>query len=147
MKDYLEIAILEAKKAYQKDEVPIGAVIVKDNKIISRAHNKKETNNCSIYHAEIEAIRKACKKLDSWHLDDCELYVSLEPCLMCTGAIINSRIKKVIFAAKDPKGGAMVSNIKLKEIKGLNHYPEMVYEEKEEASNLLKSFFASKRNK
>ena len=113
----MDLAKKEALKAYKEDEVPIGSIIVKDGNIIAKAHNKKEKKQDATAHSEIECIKKANKKLKSWHLDDCELYVTLEPCMMCTGAIINSRIKKRYFAAKDPKGGSLDSNVKIKEIK------------------------------
>ena len=139
-------AYKEAKKAYLEDEVPVGCVIVKDEKIIARAHNRKEKKNCAIYHAEIECINKATRKLENWNLKGCELYVTLEPCMMCTGAIVNSRIDKVLFGCKDPKGGALVSNIKFKRIKNLNHYPEIKGGiDEEECSKILKDFFKNKR--
>ena len=139
-------AYKEAKKAYLEDEVPVGCVIVKDEKIIARAHNRKEKKNCAIYHAEIECINKATRKLDNWNLKGCELYVTLEPCMMCTGAIVNSRIDKVFFGCKDPKGGALVSNTKFKRIKNLNHYPEIKGGiDEEECSKILKDFFKNKR--
>lgn len=97
---YMEIAYLEAKKAYKKMEVPVGAVIVKDNKVISKAHNLTETKNDCTKHAEIIAIKKAAKKLKNWRLIDCDLYVTLEPCEMCKGAISLSRIKNVYFSVK-----------------------------------------------
>lgn len=97
---YMEIAYLEAKKAYKKMEVPVGAVIVKDNKVISKAHNLTETKNDCTKHAEIIAIKKASKKLKNWRLIDCDLYVTLEPCEMCKGAISLSRIKNVYFSVK-----------------------------------------------
>ena len=106
-------ALKEAKKAYEKDEIPVGAVIVKDGKIIARAHNLKETKNSALAHAEILAIKKATKKLNNWRLLDCEMYVTLEPCPMCTGAIINSRIKTVVFGAYDLNSGSMDSVINL----------------------------------
>ena len=99
--------------AYKEDEIPVGCVIVKNNKIIASAHNKKEKKNCAIFHAEIECIIRATKKLNNWNLKGCDMYVTLEPCMMCTGAIINSRIENVYYACEDPKGGALVSNIKL----------------------------------
>ena len=139
-------AYTEALKAFAEDEVPVGCVIVKDGKIIARAHNRKEKKNCAIFHAEIECINKATRKLDNWNLKGCEMYVTLEPCMMCTGAIINSRIDRIYFGCKDPKGGALVSNISLMNIRNLNHYPQIeggLMEE--ECSQLLKSFFKNKR--
>ena len=102
---YIQIAIKEAKKAKKKKEVPVGAVIVKNNKIISKAHNKKEKlKNCT-KHAEIIAISKAWKKLKNWRLDDCEIYITMEPCMMCCGAIEQSRIKKIVYGAKNENYG------------------------------------------
>ena len=103
---FMKEALKEAKKAYDKLEVPVGVVIVKDNKIIARAYNQKEMKNSPIKHAEIIAIEKACKKLNNWRLNDCEMYVTLEPCPMCAGAIINSRINKVYIGAIQEKTGA-----------------------------------------
>ncbi|MBR5754558.1 MAG: nucleoside deaminase [Erysipelotrichaceae bacterium] len=142
----MELAYKEALKAFEEDEVPVGCVIARGDEVIAKAHNRKEKKNCAVYHAEIECINKAAKKLDNWNLKDCCMYVTLEPCMMCTGAIINSRIDKVVFACRDPKGGAMVSNIRLDEVKNLNHYPEI--EEgvmEKECSDLLKKFFKGKR--
>ena len=120
---YMSKALKEAFKASQIDEVPIGCVIVKDNKIIARGHNKREIKNDVTSHAEMEAIRKANKKLNSWRLVDCDLYVTIEPCIMCMGAIYQSHIRKIYYGAPDPKGGAVNSSINFKEIKNLNHYP------------------------
>ncbi len=143
---FMKLAIKEAKKAYEKLEVPIGAVIVKDGKIIARAHNLRETKKQACAHAEILAIEKACKKLDAWRLEGCEMYVTLEPCPMCAGAIINSRIKKIYIGAMDPKGGTVGSKINLlKDIK-LNHETEIQYGVcSEECSKLLKDFFKELR--
>ena len=139
-------AYQEALKAFKEDEVPIGCVIVKDGEVIARAHNKKVKKNCAVYHAEIECMIKAAKKLSNWNLKGCDLYVTLEPCMMCTGAIVNSRIDNIYYGCKDPKGGALVSNIRFKRIKGLNHYPGMRGGiMKEECSELLKAFFKNKR--
>lgn len=143
--EFMNAAIKEAVKAFKEDEIPIGCVIVKDEKIIAKAHNKKEAKKDSTAHSEIECIKKASKKLNNWHLDGLDLYTTLEPCIMCTGAIINSRIKNVYFAAKDPKGGAFVSNVKIKRIKGINHHPEYKYVENEMYIKLLKEFFKGKR--
>lgn len=108
-KKYMRMAIKEAKKAASKNEVPIGAVIVYDNKVIAKSHNLREKTNRATSHAEIIAIEKANKKMKSWRLDDCTLYVTIEPCPMCAGAIIQSRIKNVVYGAKDLKSGAHVS--------------------------------------
>ena len=135
-------ALKEAQKAYKKEEVPVGAIIVKDGKIIARAHNVKETKKNAIGHAEILAIEKACKKIGAWRLIDCEMYVTLEPCSMCAGALINSRIKKLYIGADDPKTGACGSVLNLLEDYPFNHKIEVKkYILKEECENLLKSFF------
>ena len=143
---YMNIAYKEALKALKEDEVPIGAIIVKDDKIIARAHNKKEHSNISTAHAEILAINKANKKLNSWHLDDCVMYVTLEPCIMCAGAIIQSRIKKIVYGAKSYQDGAIESATKIFEVKGLNHYPETMYLEiASYCSKIITNYFKSKR--
>ena len=145
---WMKEAIKQAKKAAQKDEVPIGCVIVKDDQIIARAYNKREMKQCSTAHAEILAIEKACKKLGSWRLEDCDLYVTLEPCPMCSGAIIQSRIRNVIFGAYDPKGGCMGSNMNINDVRGFNHYPDIESGIlQDECSRLLKDFFKAKRKK
>ena len=107
---YMKKALEQAKKAEKKQDFPVGCVIVYKDKIISKAYNKKEKNKIATKHAEIIAIEKACKKLKTWHLDDCTLYTTLEPCVMCSGAIIQSRIKKVIYATKNENFGAVESN-------------------------------------
>ena len=139
---FMKQALKEAKKAYEKLEVPVGAVIVKDGKIIARAHNLKETKTDTTKHAEILAIQKASKKLESWRLLDCEMYITLEPCSMCAGAIINSRIKKIYIGALDGKTGAAGSVLNLFEDYKFNHKVEV---EKgvmqEECENILKDFF------
>lgn len=145
---WMKEAIKQAKKAAQKDEVPIGCVIVKDDQIIARAYNKREMKQCSTAHAEILALEKACKKLGSWRLENCDLYVTLEPCPMCSGAIIQSRIRNVIFGAYDPKGGCMGSNMNINDVRGFNHYPDIeggILQD--ECSRLLKEFFKAKRKK
>lgn len=143
---YMRLALLEAKKAAREDEIPIGCVIVKDNKVISRGHNKREKKNDVTSHAEIEAIRKANKKLNDWQLIDCDLYVTIEPCIMCMGAIIQSHIRNVYYGSEDPKGGAVVSSIKVLETKNLNHYPHIEGGLlKEECSQIVKDYFKNKR--
>lgn len=140
------MALKEAMKAAEQDEVPIGCVIVKNDIVISRGHNLREKKNDVTSHAEIEAIRKANKKLNDWQLVDCDLYVTIEPCLMCMGAICQSHIRNVYFGSEDPKGGAAVSNIKITDIKNLNHYPNIEGGIlKEECSKIVKEFFANKR--
>ena len=145
--EYMELAKKEALKAFKEDEVPIGCVIVKDGEVLARAHNRKEKKNDATAHAEMECIRKASRKLGNWYLDGCELYVTLEPCIMCSGAIVNSRIEKVYYAAKDPKGGAFCSNMNIKDIKRLNHYPDSKFVEDKECIQMLKDFFKGKRAK
>lgn len=139
---FMKEALKEAKRAYKKEEVPIGAVIVKDGKIIAKAHNLRETKRRACAHAEILAIEKACKKLNAWRLENCDMYITLEPCTMCAGAIINSRIRKIYIGAMDEKGGAVGSKINiLKDIK-LNHSVEVETGIcKEECSKILKDFF------
>ena len=147
MNKFIRIAYKEALKAYSEDEVPVGAVIVKDGKIIARAHNKKEKKNDCTSHAEIECIRKASKKLGDWYLKDCELYVTLEPCVMCCGAIVNARIEKVYFGAKDLKAGALGGLFNLMNQKGFNHYFGYEYLSCEECGDILKKYFKEKRSK
>ncbi|MCL2629953.1 MAG: tRNA adenosine(34) deaminase TadA [Firmicutes bacterium] len=111
--DYMQIALKLAKKASKKGEVPVGCVVVKGDKIIAKAHNRKEKTNNATRHAEIEAISKASKKLKNWWLEDCDLYVTLEPCPMCAGAMINARVSRVFFGAYEPKSGACGSVLNL----------------------------------
>lgn len=139
-------ALKEAKKAYKKLEVPVGAIIVKNGEIIARAHNLKEEKNDTTKHAEIIAIQKASKALKAWRLEECELYVTLEPCSMCAGAIINSRIKKVYIGTKDPKAGACGSILNLFEDYKFNHKVE--YQTnimQKECEKILKEFFKELR--
>ena len=141
-KKFMDEAFKEAQKAFDLDEVPVGAVIVKDGKIIARAHNTKESKKDSTCHAELLAIKKACQKLDAWRLLDCEMYVTLEPCSMCAGALINSRIKKLYIGTDDGKTGACGSVLNLLEDYKFNHKIEIEkYILKEECETLLKSFF------
>lgn len=143
---FMKEALKEAQKAYDKLEVPVGCVIVKDGKIIARAHNQKETKLDTTKHAEILAIQKASKKLESWRLLDCEMYVTLEPCPMCAGAIINSRIKKVYIGTKDEKTGACGSKLNLLEDYTFNHKVEIETGiMKNECEEILKNFFKELR--
>lgn len=138
---YMRQALKEALKADKIDEVPIGCVIVLDGKIIARGYNKREKLENSLAHAEIVAINKACKKINSWRLEDATMYITLEPCVMCSGAIIQSRIKKVIYGAYDYRFGAHKSIINLFDVK-FNHQVDIkggLLEE--ECSNLIKDFF------
>lgn len=143
---YMKEAIKEAKKAAEKLEVPVGCIIVKDGKIIARAHNQKETKGDTTKHAEILAIQKASKKLEAWRLLDCEMYVTLEPCSMCAGAMIQSRIKKVYIGAMDLKTGACGSVLNLLQDYPFNHKIEIETGiRKEECENILKEFFKTLR--
>ncbi len=144
-RDYMKIALEMANNAYAIDEVPVGAIVVKDGKIIATGRNNREETHDATGHAETLAIRKACEELGTWRLDSCELYVTLEPCPMCMGAIINSRIKKVVFGAKDAKAGACGSVINLNNYP-FNHKPEIVSGVMEtECQSILSDFFANKR--
>ncbi len=143
--EYMKAALAEAKKAALAGEAPIGAVIVRDGEIISRAHNTRENDKNAICHAEIIAIDEACRRLGGWRLTGCELFVTLEPCPMCAGAIVNSRIKRVVFGAKDAKAGAFGSVLNLNSYP-LNHKPDVVSGVLEgECAALLGDFFARKR--
>ena len=144
-KEFMSRALLLAKKAYEAGEVPVGAVIVKDGEIIAEGYNMREQKQNALSHAEIECINKACDVLKSWRLETCELYVTLEPCPMCTGAIINSRIKTVVFGAYDLKAGSMDSVINLCDYP-YNHKPEIyggIMED--ECKEILEKFFQNLR--
>lgn len=140
-------AIKEAIKAYNKREIPVGAVIVKDGKIIARGHNVKETKKNPLGHAEIVCINKAAKKLDAWRLNDLTMYVTLEPCTMCAGAIVHSRIKKVVYCLKDEKTGALGSKLNINDL-NLNHKIEIEQytELNDKLSKFMKKFFKEMRN-
>ena len=145
-KKFMIMAYKQAEKAKEKDELPIGAVIVKDGKVISKGYNLVENTNKATAHAEIIAIEKACKKLKSWRLDGAEIYVTLEPCAMCAGAIANARIKKVYFGAYERKSGCAESKYPVLSDNGLNHSAE--YEGgimEEECASLIKKYFSEKR--
>jgi len=142
---YMAEAIALARKAAKKDEVPVGAVIVRDGQIIARAYNRRETRRNPLAHAEILAIAQAARRLGGWRLSGCALYVTLEPCPMCAGAIINARIDEVVFGAYDPKAGAFGSLYNLAEGR-LNHTPRVTGGVlADEAADLLKSYFQGKR--
>ncbi|MDF9866783.1 tRNA(adenine34) deaminase [Bacilli bacterium PM5-3] len=140
--DYMKAALNQAYLAYEKDEVPVGAIIVCEDKIIARAHNTNHNDNNPLNHAEINVINQASKILNNKILDDCIMYVTLEPCMMCTGAIINARIKKVFFSTFDLKYGAILSNQFYKDSKEIDWTPGIL---KEESSKLLKKYFEEKR--
>ncbi len=144
---YMNIALDEAVKSYKKGDVPVGAIIVYKNKIIAKAHNCKEQNKNAIEHAEILAISQACKKLNTWHLEECTIYVTLEPCLMCAGALIQSRIGKLVFATENEKFGYVGSISNILNNKNNNHHPFIISGIcKEKSQKLLKAFFKDKRN-
>lgn len=144
-REYMELALSLARKAGEKGDVPVGAVIVRGNKIIGKGYNKREEKKNSLLHAEICAINEACETLSSWRLTDAVMYVTLEPCPMCAGAIINSRIGRVVFGAYDEKAGCFGSLDNFSE-KGFNHRPHIIggYMQKECAA-VLREFFAGKR--
>lgn len=145
---YMKIALKEAKKAYKEEEVPVGAIIVKNGIIVAKAHNQKEGKTDTTKHAEIIAIQKASKRLKNWRLEDSTLYVTLEPCTMCIGAIIGARIKRVCFGAMDEKTGACGSVINIPKDYPFNHVVEVegnILEE--ESRNLLQDFFKELRKK
>lgn len=146
MNVFMEEAIKLAEKASKKGEIPVGAVIVCDGKIISRGYNCREKKQSATKHAEIVAIEKACKKLKSWRLENCEIYVSLEPCPMCAGAIANARIKKVIYAAEEKTSGDKLMPIILSSNR-LNHKVEIEQIKNVRAEALLTDFFKKKRKK
>lgn len=148
MKDFMKETIKLAKKAYSLGEVPIGVVIVCDGKIIARGYNKREKSQSALNHAEIIAIDKACKKLKSWRLEECEMYVSLEPCPMCAGAIANARIKTVYYGCQEKTSQDDLCK-KILTSERLNHKPNIIFLEdyEEEIANLLSTFFKEKRNK
>ena len=142
----MELAYKEALKAYEKEEIPVGCVIVKNDQVIAKAHNLRETKNLVLAHAEMLAINKANKKLNSWRLDDCDIYITLEPCPMCLGAIIQARIKNLYFGAYDKKTGALGSVFNMCDFK-FNHelnYQGGILEEK--CSKIIKDFFKTLRS-
>ena len=145
---YMKLALKEARKAELIDEVPIGCVIVKDDKVIARGFNRRESKRMVISHAEIEAINKANKSLKAWRLEECDIYITIEPCIMCAGAIIQGRFKRVIYGAKDFKGGAFGSSINVLDALNINHRPEIIGGVmEEECSLLISNYFKKKREK
>ena len=143
---YMQLALDLAKQSYLDGEVPVGAVIVQNDKVVGCGRNMRETKNNALSHAEIEAINQACKTLGSWRLSDCEMYVTLEPCPMCAGAIINSRIKTVYYGADDEKAGSVWSVISMFELP-YNHTPNVKSGVlADESEKLLTDFFANIRN-
>lgn len=145
---FMKEAIRQAKKAYALEEAPIGCVIVLDEKIIARGYNRRNTDKNTLAHAELNAIRKASRKLGDWRLDGCTMYVTLEPCPMCAGAIVQSRIQRVVMGCRNPKAGCAGSVLNLLQAPGLNHQAEIeegIFEE--ECSELMKRFFRELREK
>ena len=145
---FMNEALKEARKAYNKDETPVGAVIVKDGNIISRGHNQKELKKDPTFHAEMAAIVKACKKLGTWRLNECDMYVTLEPCAMCAGGIIQARIGRLFIGTTDPKAGAVGSVIDILKVDKFNHKVEVTYGIlQDECSKILKDFFKELRKR
>lgn len=145
---YMKEAILQAKKAYALGEVPIGCVIVYEGKIIGRGYNRRTIDKNTLAHAELMAIRKASKKMDDWRLEDCTMYVTLEPCQMCSGAIVQSRMKKVVIGCMNPKAGCAGSILNLLQMEEFNHQVELeIGVLGEECSNMMTSFFKELREK
>lgn len=145
---FMKQALLQAKKAKELGEVPIGCVIVQDGKVIGRGYNRRNTDKSTLSHAEITAIRKASKKLNDWRLEECTLYVTLEPCQMCAGAIVQARVKEVVIGAMNPKAGCAGSILNLFTMKQFNHQVQTTYGVCEaECSQILKQFFAGLRKR
>lgn len=145
---FMKAALKEAKKAYALDEVPIGCVIVHEDKIIARGYNRRNTDKMTLAHAELAAIKKASKKMGDWRLEGCSMYVTLEPCQMCAGAIVQSRLDEVYIGCMNPKAGCAGSVINLLDMKAFNH--QVVIHQglmEEECSNLLSTFFKELREK
>lgn len=141
-------AIRQAKKAYAMNEVPIGCVIVFEDKIIARGYNRRTIDKNTLSHAELNAIRKACRKLGDWRLEDCTMYVTLEPCQMCSGAIVQSRMKRVVIGCMNPKAGCAGSIMNLLQIPEFNHQVELETGVlKEECSGMMKQFFKELRER
>jgi len=145
--NYMKRALFQAEKAYRKDEVPVGAVVILDDQIISEAHNNSIKGLDPSGHAEIEALKKAALVVGNYRIKEAVMYVTLEPCMMCCGALVQARLAEVVFAARDPKSGVVVSNGQLLESSFLNH--KVRYRQgplENESSEILKRFFASRRN-
>lgn len=145
---FMEVALREANFAAQIGEVPIGAAIVKDGKVIATAHNLREHSEMATQHAEIIAIEAACTELKSWRLTDCTLYVTIEPCVMCAGAILNARIDRVVYGAMNQKGGAVGSLYNVLTDSRQNHQLEVIAGVKaDNSAHIMKKFFKSKRKR
>lgn len=145
---FMRAALREAKKAYALGEVPIGCVIVRDGRVIARGYNRRNTEGNALAHAELSAIRKACKKAGDWRLEDCDIYVTLEPCQMCAGAIVQSRMRRVVIGCMNPKAGCAGSVINLLQMREFNHQAEV---ERgvlgEECAKMVSGFFSELRGK
>ena len=144
---FMHLALEQAKLAYQIGEVPVGAVVVKDGEIVGTGYNRRETDKNAVAHAELLAIDDACKRLGGWRLWECELYVTLEPCPMCAGAIINSRIKRLIYGASDKKAGSVESVVRMFDLPYNHKPPYTAGVLEEECSQILKSFFKEMRSR
>jgi len=145
---YMNLALEEAGRAAAEEEVPVGAVVVYQGQVIARGHNRREEMQSPIAHAEILALEEACLRRGSWRLEECTLYVTLEPCVMCVGAIFQARISRLVFGCRDPKGGAVESLYRLCEDPRLNHHPAVTGAVLEsECARLLEGFFSSLREK
>lgn len=145
---YMKAALREAKKAYLLSEVPIGCVIVQNDKIIARGYNRRNTDKNTLAHAELTALRKACKKTGDWRLEDCTMYITLEPCQMCAGAIVQSRMKEVVIGAMNPKAGCAGSVLNLLQMAQFNHQVQLTKGVLgTECSAMLSQFFAALREK
>ena len=146
--EYMGLALVEARKAYELGEVPIGAVVVKDGEVIATAYNLRETGHDATAHAEVLAIRRACEKIGHWRLTGATLYVTIEPCPMCAGALVMSRVDRLVYGAADYKAGAVESLYKITNHSGLNHRIEVrAGVREEECRNLMKDFFRERRKK
>ena len=145
---YMKQALLQAKKAFMIDEVPIGCLIVHDGKVIARGYNRRVTDHSTLAHAEINAIRKACKVIGDWRLEECTMYVTLEPCPMCAGAIVQARIPRVVIGCMNPKAGCAGSVLDMLHEDGFNHQVDVTAGVLEETcSQMMKQFFANLRKK
>lgn len=145
---YMELALEEARKAYELDETPIGAVIVHKGEVIAKACNRRNTDKNSLAHAEILAINEACKYIGDWRLEECTIYITLEPCPMCAGAIVQARIPQVVYGASSPKAGFGGSVLNILQLEALNHRCEVIRDVcTEESSELLKEYFKKMRQK
>lgn len=145
---YMKEALRQAKKAYALGEVPIGCVIVYEDKIIARGYNRRNTDKNTLSHAEITAIRKASKKMGDWRLEGCTMYVTLEPCQMCAGALVQSRIDKVVIGTMNPKAGCAGSVLNLLQMAGFNHQVEIEYDVcRDECAEILQRFFVELRQR